>query len=188
MGVPGYAQETIYNHIALTFWGCNDVMDMVKVWDDPITYLGSETGEGTTKDEIQKNLKKKYNDGGVKILISAFGATEHPTSANIDPTTCATKLGNYVLGNNLDGVDLDWEDNAAMEAGLGEQWLITFTKKLREMIPNHIITHAPQGPYFKDDHYVNRAYVAIHESVGNLIDFYNVQFYNQGNTEYNSYT
>ena len=120
MGVPGYAQETIYNHIALTFWGCNDVMDMVKVWDDPITYLGSETGEGTTKDEIQKNLKKKYNDGGVKIMISAFGATEHPTSANIDPTTCATKLGNYVLNNNLDGVDLDWEDNAAMEAGLGE--------------------------------------------------------------------
>ena len=61
-------------------------------------------------------------------MISAFGATEHPTSANIDPTVCAQKLGNYVLNNHLDGVDLDWEDNAAMEAGLGEQWLITFTK------------------------------------------------------------
>ena len=28
----------------------------------------------------------------------------------------------------------------------------------------------------------------VHEEVGNLIDFYNVQFYNQGDTQYNSYT
>ena len=56
------------------------------------------------------------------------------------------------------------------------------------MLPNHIITQAPQGPYFKDDHYQNRAYVKVHEEVGDLIDFYNVQFYNQGNTEYNTYT
>jgi hypothetical protein len=40
-----------------------------------------------------------------------------------------------VLDNNLDGVDLNFEDNAAMEIGTGEQWLITCTKKLREMLP-----------------------------------------------------
>jgi hypothetical protein len=49
----------------------------------------------------------------------------------------------------LDGVDIDWEDNAAMEAGKGEDWLISFQTKLRQLLPNHIITHAPQGPYFK---------------------------------------
>ena len=131
MGVPGYAQSTIYNHIALTFWGCNSEMDIVKIWSNPTIYMGFDSEFGSTDGEIQKNLKKKYNDGGVKIMISAFGATEHPTSAGTDPTVCATKLGNYVLNNNLDGVDLDWEDNAAMEAGIGEEWLITFTKKLR---------------------------------------------------------
>lgn len=36
-----------------------------------------------------------------------------------------------------------------MEAGQGETWLITFTRKLRELLPTHIITHAPQAPYFK---------------------------------------
>jgi len=29
-----------------------------------------------------------------------------------------------VKDNNLDGLDLDWEDNEAMEHGIGEQWLI----------------------------------------------------------------
>ena len=29
--------------------------------------------------------------------------------------------------------------------------------------------------------------MTIHKAVGNLIDFYNVQFYNQGDTKYDSY-
>jgi len=32
---------------------------------------------------------------------------------------CGTKLGNFVLNNNLDGADIDWEDNSAMENGIG---------------------------------------------------------------------
>ncbi len=47
-------------------------------------------------------------------MISAFGATQFPTTGGVDPVDCATKLGNFVLENNLDGVDIDWEDNAAM--------------------------------------------------------------------------
>jgi len=53
------------------------------------------------------------------------------------------------MDNNVDGVDIDWEDNAAMEAGIGEEWLVKFQLKLRECLPNHIISHAPQAPYFK---------------------------------------
>ncbi len=59
-------------------------------------------------------MKEKYNKAGIKILISAFGATEFPTTSKIDPIDCAVKLGNFVLENNLDGVDIDWEDNGAM--------------------------------------------------------------------------
>ena len=187
IGVPGYADQTIYNYIALAFWSTNGPLDIVNIWANPLFYFGAENPFGSTNDQIQKTLKKKYNDGGVKILISAFGATEFPTTNGVDPVDCANKLGNFVLQNNLDGVDIDWEDNAAMEAGKGEAWLIAFSTKLRELLPNHIICHAPQAPYFKEEYYKNGAYMTVHKQVGKLIDFYNVQFYNQGDTKYDSY-
>ena len=84
-------------------------------------------------------------------------------------------------------MDIDWEDNAAMEAGKGEDWLIKFQNQLRADLPNHIITHAPQGPYFCKEFYKNGGYITIDQQVGSKIDFYNIQFYNQGNTEYNTY-
>ena len=34
---------------------------------------------------------------------------------------------------------------------------------------------------------MNDAYMKVHNEVGNLIDFYNVQFYNQGSTSYDTY-
>jgi chitinase len=110
-----------------------------------------------------------------------------PTIA-YDPVACATSLGNFVLNNNLDGADIDYEDNAAMNNGIGEAWLIAFTKQLRSMIPGYIITHAPQAPYFCKECYINGAYATVHEQVGNLIDFYNIQFYNQGQDSYNNFT
>lgn len=119
-------------------------------------------------------------------MVSAFGATEMPTTAGVDPVACAVQLGTFVQDNNLDGVDIDWEDNAAMEAGKGEAWLIKFQTKLREMLPAHIITHAPQAPYFKEDFYKNGGYYTVDKQVGSTIDFYNVQFYNQGDTRYDS--
>lgn len=70
--------------------------------------MGSDSVFGKTKEQIQKNLKKKYNEGGVKILISAFGATQFPTTAGVDPIDCARRLGAFVRDNNLDGVDIDW--------------------------------------------------------------------------------
>jgi chitinase len=48
-----------------------------------------------------------------------------------DPSSVATSLANWVLDNNLDGVDIDYEDNEAMSASTAENWLITFQKKLR---------------------------------------------------------
>ena len=72
---------------------------------------------------------------GKKIMVSAFGATDFPTSQGADPTTTAQNLAAFVKDNNLDGCDIDWEDNNAMEAGTGEAWLITFTKVLRAALP-----------------------------------------------------
>jgi chitinase len=82
---------------------------------------------------------------------------------------------------------VDWEDNKAMNAGTGEDWLIKFTKAVRAVIPNHILSHAPQAPYFKNEYYKNGGYITVNSAVGDMIDFYMIQFYNQVNSKYNTY-
>ncbi len=129
LGVPGYAKSHPYNYIAFAFWSFSGPLDMAKVWNDPVKYIGASPDLGSTKDQIQKSIKKKYNDAGISVFISAFGATEMPTSS--DPVAVATSLATWVKGNNLDGVDIDYEDNDAMTLSTAEQWLITFQRKLR---------------------------------------------------------
>lgn len=45
-------------------------------------------------------------------MVSAFGATDMPTSK--DPIAVANDLAKFVLDYNLDGCDIDYEDNEAM--------------------------------------------------------------------------
>lgn len=127
---------------------------------------------------------------GVKILVTAFGAAEAPTSAGVNPTTAANNLATFVKANGFDGADIDWEDSNAMQAGTGEAWLITFTQALRAQLPSpqYIITHAPQAPYFIDDKtlYPKGAYITVDAQVGHLIDWYNVQWYNQATSTYDT--
>jgi hypothetical protein len=114
----------------LAFWSCaGEPMDIALLWKNLGDY--GITGFGGNTQEIQKNIMQKYHAHGIKVIVSAFGATEFPTTAGMDATTCGHKLGQFVLDNNLDGADADWEDNGALEQGIGEQWLIDFTKAVR---------------------------------------------------------
>jgi chitinase len=45
--------------------------------------------------------------------------------------------------------------------------------------PEYILTHAPLAPWFTPSKYPGGAYLKIHQTVGSLIDWYNVQFYNR---------
>jgi len=50
MGVPGYAEEKIYNYIMLGFWKCADVpSEAVLAWSKPIDYFGDDSVFGRTK-------------------------------------------------------------------------------------------------------------------------------------------
>lgn len=72
--------------------------------------------------------------------------------------------------------------NAVNKAdGSAEQWLITYTRTLRNALPSgqYFCTHAPVAPWFSPM-YTAGAYRKVNEDVGDLIDWYNVQFYNQG--------
>ena len=70
----------------------------------------AELGISTTasSSEVQKGIRKRFNDNGIKIMVSAFGATEMPTSRGFNATTCGTNLAKFVKANNLDGADADY--------------------------------------------------------------------------------
>ena len=57
-------------------------------------------------------------------MISAFAESEYPTTDEVDPILCATKLALFVKEKELDGVDVNYEDSKAFDDGVGEFWLI----------------------------------------------------------------
>lgn len=105
LGVPGYANKNPYNYYALSFWLTSGPVDLVLVWAQASKYF---SWIGNDTQVIQKKFKKAYNDAGKRILISAFGATEFPTTEGKQPVKTANDFADFVLANNLDGVDIDW--------------------------------------------------------------------------------
>ncbi|KIJ65610.1 glycoside hydrolase family 18 protein [Hydnomerulius pinastri MD-312] len=177
-GPPAVSAIQGYNVFTLSFWLISGPADQALEW----TTLSSST---------RSSIKSSYAAAGIKLIVSAFGSTDAPTSTGADPTTTANNLAAFVIQYGLDGVDVDYEDFNAMNAmnGSAETWLATFTKALRAKLPagQYIITHAPVAPWFSPI-YTSGAYLKVHQTVGSLIDWYNVQFYNQGSSEYTTCT
>ncbi|TFL02200.1 glycoside hydrolase superfamily [Pterulicium gracile] len=137
--------------------------------------------------EERERIRGEYNAAGIKLMIAAFGATEEPTTAGADPVATANQMAAFVKEYGLDGIDVDYEDFPAFAAGTGEDWVIAYTRALREQLPaadGYIITHAPVSPWFTPTLYPGGGYLKVHREVGDLIDWYNLQFYNQGTSEY----
>jgi chitinase/chitodextrinase len=195
MGVPGYAPTNPYNIFALSAWlSSSGPANMAIVWDDPIHYIGTYTNPslGTTNDQIRQSMLDRYHAAGKKVVVMAFGATDTPTTRGLNATTTCTSLANWAVSKKLDGVDLDYEDIEAMNGGTGEVWVIACTKAVRGVMPvgQYLLTHSPVAPWFSGDtsKFPGGGYLKIHKEVGDLIDYYNIQFYNQGNTSYDTYT
>ncbi|KAH9851301.1 chitinase [Lenzites betulinus] len=129
----------------------------------------------------RQTQKQQYNAAGVSLVVSAFGETEHPTSQ--DPTTVANNLAQFVLNTDLDGIDIDYEEFelVVQQPGVGEAWLTTLTQTLRQQLPQgqFILSHAPVGPWFSPGFCPGDCYLTVDKNVGALIDWYNIQFYNQ---------
>ncbi|KAK9710319.1 hypothetical protein K7432_008490 [Basidiobolus ranarum] len=175
-GVPGTVPKNSYNVVNLAFWLSYGAYDAAYTW----TQLDAAT---------RQSYIDSFHAAGVNVLVSVFGSAEWPVTGYKDPVATANNLAAFIKTYGLDGADVDWEDNNAMEAGTGEKWLISFHNTLRAALPSpYIITHAPQAPYFfvNPKQYPNGAYNAVHKAVGSTIDWYNVQFYNQGTTKYDT--
>lgn len=132
-------------------------------------------------------LKKSYNDAGITMMLSSFGSTDQPTSQGKSATGLAATHAAFVKQYGYQGIDVDYEDMSAMnkQNGKAEQWLIDYTNALRKALPSgqYIITHAPVAPWFSSS-YKSGAYLTVDKEAGDAIDWYNLQFYNQGDKQY----
>ncbi|KAJ7066616.1 glycoside hydrolase family 18 protein [Mycena amicta] len=174
-GPPAVSAVTGFNVFVLSFLLVEGAWDKAEEW----TQLSAAD---------RASMKSQYNAAGIKLMVSAFGSSDVPTSTGVNPTTMATTMANWVIQFSLDGIDVDYEDFNPFDAGNGsaESWLITFTTQLRALLPagQYIITHAPVAPWFSPNIWGGGGYLRVHQAVGNLIDWYNIQFYNQGTSEY----
>ncbi|KZT66332.1 glycoside hydrolase family 18 protein [Daedalea quercina L-15889] len=172
-GAPPVSDVSGYNVFILAFLLIEGAWDNAEGWTE------------LTADE-RSSTKADYNDAGIALMVSVFGSTDTPTTSGADPTDTANTMAAWVVEYGLDGIDVDYEDFDAMDSGTAEAWLVTFTTQLRNQLPagDYIITHAPVAPWFSPNIWTNGGYLEVNSEVGDLIDWYNVQFYNQGASEY----
>ncbi|CCM01822.1 uncharacterized protein FIBRA_03890 [Fibroporia radiculosa] len=178
-GPPNVSEINGYNVFALSFLLASGSVDQAQEWEE----LDAST---------RASIKSQYNAAGVKLIVSAFGSTEAPTSSGDDPVNTANTMAAWVKQYDLDGIDIDYEDFDAINSGNGAvDWLVKFTTQLRSQLPSgqYIITHAPVAPWFSNNaQFQGGAYLQVDQQVGSMIDWYNVQFYNQGASEYTDCT
>lgn len=160
-----------FTHYNLAFWLTSGPADNALEWS-----------QGTKAQ--RRAIVKAYNDAGIRLGVSVFGSTDYPQNTYDNATELALVIKSFVKGHSLQGVDVDYEDSDRMQRGETTKWLIPLQRELRNQLPSgdYYITHAPQAPYFNKDAF-QLGYDWFHERVGDTVDFYNVQFYNQGDYE-----
>ncbi|KAL6298978.1 glycoside hydrolase [Sparassis latifolia] len=172
-GAPSVSALDGYNVFILAFLLLEGAWDNAEAWTE-LTASQRST------------ILSEYSAAGISLIVSCFGSTDTPTTTGADPTSTANTFAAWVIEYGLDGIDVDYEDFDAFDAGTAEAWLVTFTQQLRTQLPEgeYILTHAPVAPWFSPSIWTNGGYLQVNSEIGSLIDWYNVQFYNQGATEY----
>jgi len=178
--ILGKAESFAYNQIIISF--------VLSKADNPfqLTTLGDWSCDAdyvidAETTEIITRLKKS----GKKILVAfGGGSVPHNMYASLagHETKIANEIAKFIQTNQLDGVDIDWEDSKAFVTGQpynAIDFLVKLTDSLRTLLPKgaYIISHAPQPPYLSKVSSMN-GYLAILEQAGPQIDQLNMQYYN----------
>ncbi|WDE01059.1 glycosyl hydrolase family 18 protein [Thalassomonas actiniarum] len=155
--------------------------------DSPLNLelAGAIAATPTTLTQATTQAVSNLQASGKKVLLSFGGGTVasdtyHQLAGN--ETQLAQNIAGFITDNQLNGVDIDFEDTAAFtgDAGYnGVDFLINLTKALRLVLPapNYLITHAPQPPYLESGNPMG-GYVQVMAEAGEDIDWLNLQFYN----------
>ncbi|AOW98603.1 hypothetical protein BJP34_03295 [Moorena producens PAL-8-15-08-1] len=161
-----------YNYILFAFWNKSGSTGPALEWE-----LGTF---GDTRQAVEG-----FHQQGINVLISAGGEYEAPVTM-YDPIEYGIELGEYALNYNFDGVDFDIENLPNGQPDETSDWLADATMAVKMVYPEAIISHAPQAPYLSPAQFYG--YLQVNDKAGDLIDFYNIQYYNQGeSTPYDTY-
>jgi chitinase len=174
-----------WNVIILAFYLSNgNPADMAQAW------------AGVPAATQQATINTIHSKGGV-VLVSLGGSTDSPFGLN--PVTVGTNVAKWAQTNHLDGVDFDLENFASgfrggsMSDTQTVDWVANATNAARSVLGSGgIISHAPQGPYFGPVGATNTwagktgGYTGVYRQAPS-INFFNIQFYNQGASCYVDY-
>lgn len=130
------------------------------------------------------NLISDLKTAGKRVLVSIGGevfttAAWSALASDVDGT--AQQIATMVKAQNLDGVDIDWEDTnyTGYDA---PTFLVDLSEALKKQLPSgqNFVTHAPQAPYFYGGAAgtFTQIYVDVAKNAGDAIDLYNIQYYN----------
>lgn len=75
------------------------------------------------------------------MLAHAFSDYEYPFYSHLNLTDTAEKLSDFVINNNLDGVAVEIMDRSGIENTSNSEWILNFSKTLRNRLPNGIIAY-----------------------------------------------
>lgn len=155
----------------------------------------------------QTDILNKMKGYGMTLMASFGGATSFTNGFQCvlnsltyaDPANLAKELVKICCDNQIYAIDLDIEyfpttsvyydtDNLVNYAGVLSQKIKEFGKERIQNIKasdfnpevnDFIVSHAPQTPYFNSPLF-GYVYSNIEKKYGTYIDFYNIQYYNQG--------
>lgn len=131
---------------------------------------------------------------GAVIMMALGGATDHiePLVENHQGAEYARPACQFVLDYNLDGIDFDIELEPQNSGPFKDHSMQSFiydgSMECRRTFGNSkLISHAPQAPYMGDWAGSDYGYTQVFKYYPDLIDFLNIQFYNQGSDVYSTY-
>jgi len=146
-------------------------------------------------DDQRKGALKMIHSRGAKLMVSSGGATfpfeSHVKKGVGDAQSYCTEASQWAIEYGFDGIDFDMElapgNSKPLADGSAVDWLVACTKASRTILgTNRLISHAPQAPYFGSWAGPNFGYTSVYKQAP-TIDFFNIQYYNQGSTSYLSY-
>ncbi|WP_169307143.1 glycoside hydrolase family 18 protein [Ferrimonas sediminicola] len=175
------ALDRPYTHLILAYLTSNE--------QSPFTLaLSADLAAQATPPRFDAEINRavrRLQQQGVKVMVS-FGGPAMTTSAYRQlagqESYLAYILAQFVVANELDGIDIHWEDAAAFigQGGYdGVEFLTQLTRALRRELPGdrYLIAHSPQPPYLQEG-YAMSGYLKVLQAAGSAIDLVTIQFYN----------
>ncbi len=143
----------------------------------------SEIAGAAEEIEEYPEILEFLKENNKKCILAAGGDTLVPLNHN--PSDYGIQLANYAIDMKYDGVNLDFEHIEMNKKGIA--WLseVTMAVKSLSIVREYPleISHAPQATYFKAE----MGYSEVEKRTQGIIEYYNIQYYNQGTWKYQEY-